>query len=106
MYRNDLFQPILIEECGLCEYPSLVGDWFCDDDANTPECQYDGGDCCGPNVNADLCDKCVCYQHENCEFALVGDGHCHDEFNNPGLNEKKMSFIYYYFCHSFFQMPF
>ena len=23
-YRNDLFLPILIDECGLCEYPSLV----------------------------------------------------------------------------------
>ena len=52
-------------------------------------CGFDGGDCCGPNVRADVCDKCVCYQHENCEFALVGDGHCHDEFNNPGMNEKK-----------------
>ena len=59
MYRNDLFQPILIEECGLCEYPSLVGDWYCDDDANTPECLYDRGDCCyGYHT---WCIQCECY---------------------------------------------
>ena len=60
MYRYDLFQPILIEECGLCEYPSLVGDWFCDDDANTLECQYDGGDCCGGYHT--WCIECECYE--------------------------------------------
>ena len=61
IYRNDLFQPILIEECGLCEYPSLVGDWYCDDDANTPECQYDGGDCCTGGYTF-WCIECVCYE--------------------------------------------
>ena len=61
MFRNDLFHPILIEECGLCEFPSLVGDWFCDDDANTPECQYDGGDCCNGGYTF-WCIECVCYE--------------------------------------------
>ena len=28
----------------------MVGEVTCDDEVNIPECNYDGGDCCGPNV--------------------------------------------------------
>ena len=24
------------------------------------ECDYDGGDCCGPYVNTAYCEKCLC----------------------------------------------
>jgi hypothetical protein len=32
-----------------------IGDGICDDDANTFDCNFDGGDCCGPNVNTGAC---------------------------------------------------
>ena len=41
-----------------------VGDGFCDDQTNSPECYFDGGDCCvtdvNPNVNTLLCTICEC----------------------------------------------
>ena len=37
-----------------------VGDGFCDDITNTEICNYDGGDCCGYNVNTQNCKKCQC----------------------------------------------
>ena len=41
-----------------------VGDGFCDDQTNSPECYFDGGDCCvtnvNPNVNNLLCTTCEC----------------------------------------------
>ena len=35
-------------------------DDICDDLSNTPECNYDGGDCCGDEVNTDFCIDCQC----------------------------------------------
>ena len=32
-----------------------IGDGYCDDGANSLDCNFDGGDCCGPNVNTDYC---------------------------------------------------
>ena len=32
-----------------CEVPSWEGDSLCDDENNTEECNWDGGDCCPPN---------------------------------------------------------
>ena len=32
-----------------------IGDGYCDDAANTLDCNFDGGDCCGPNVNTVYC---------------------------------------------------
>ena len=29
-----------------CSSPQLIGDNYCDDVTNTPECNFDGGDCC------------------------------------------------------------
>ena len=37
-----------------------VGDGYCDDVANTESCTYDGGDCCGANVNTQYCTECQC----------------------------------------------
>ena len=28
----------------------MIGDGYCDDINNNMNCNYDGGDCCGPNV--------------------------------------------------------
>ena len=37
-----------------------IFDGYCDDINNKMECTYDGGDCCGPNVNTQYCTECSC----------------------------------------------
>ena len=46
---------------------------------------YDGGDCCGHNVNTDVCSQCHCHFIENCTAGvhpLVGTDFCYEETNN------------------------
>ena len=31
----------------LCLMPHLVGNGYCEDENNNPECEFDSGDCCG-----------------------------------------------------------
>jgi len=45
---------------GACAVPQWQGDNWCDDENNTPECNYDGGDCCGCNVRTQYCSECEC----------------------------------------------
>ena len=40
----------------------LVGDGYCDDHVNIPECLYDGYDCCDINSNFNLCSYCICHE--------------------------------------------
>ena len=48
---------------GPCDFNKvLIGDGYCDDGANNAECGYDGGDCCGDDVNTDWCNECICHQ--------------------------------------------
>ena len=44
-----------------CAIPLWVGDGFCDDETNTAECNYDGGDCCGISVDTQYCSECTCH---------------------------------------------
>ena len=37
-----------------------INDAECDDINNNMECSYDGGDCCGCNVNTQFCEVCGC----------------------------------------------
>ena len=37
-----------------------IGDGYCDDTNNMVECNFDGGDCCGPNVITVYCTQCQC----------------------------------------------
>ena len=37
-----------------------IGDGYCDDALNNKDCNYDGEDCCGSNVNTQFCSKCQC----------------------------------------------
>ena len=39
----------------------MTGNGFCNDEANTAGCGYDGGDCCGDCANTDLCTECTCH---------------------------------------------
>ena len=41
-----------------CFNPDWVGDGWCDDGVNTPECNYDNGDCCGGEHT--YCVECEC----------------------------------------------
>ena len=40
----------------------MIGDGYCDDRFNLPleGCGFDGGDCCGLNVNTLFCEHCLC----------------------------------------------
>ncbi len=41
---------------------AYVFDDWCDDEVNIEECNFDGGDCCGEDVQTDFCDICACLQ--------------------------------------------
>ena len=73
------------------------GDGFCDDITNNKDCNYDGGDCCGPDVNTQFCTECQCLGGQGANFFRpyilgglwgcakpdwVGDGFCDDFTNN------------------------
>ena len=57
------------EECQLPLQRVCMGsaDALCEDSANTYPCKYDGGDCCGPNVNTEDCYYCQCLESEASE---------------------------------------
>ena len=47
-----------------CPMPNWIGDSYCDDETNIPECMYDGGDCCD-HAEEDgsfslTCTACLC----------------------------------------------
>ena len=76
-----------------CPILSLVGDGYCDDEANIPECGYDLEDCCQVENDRSLCQNCSCIlsnnerqaiEEENCkEYNFDhGDGFCDSEYNN------------------------
>ena len=50
------------DQCDYYNDLGYVGDGLCDDGANSAECGYDGGDCCGDDVNTYWCDECICHQ--------------------------------------------
>ena len=86
-----------------CPVWSLVGDNYCDDEANIAECGYDLKDCCEIESDRSTCKDCLCYVPEdkkvvikeqfnkNClgsgEYAVewfqyFGDGLCDLGFNS------------------------
>ena len=47
------------------------GDGYCDDSHNNKGCDWDGGDCCGPDVKTKYCFVCKClgvYKKSNINF--------------------------------------
>ena len=67
----------------------MIGDGYCNDESNNPECVYDGGDCCGSCINTEYCTYCTCIGNtfsNRVPNALVGDGHCNDELNTAECN--------------------
>merc|ERR1712183_970283 len=75
------------DECGA---PNWKGDNYCDDENNNCGCEWDGGDCCGDNVNTQYCKECACLDpSEKCTDecgapSWKGDNYCDDENNNCG----------------------
>ena len=69
-----------------CEIPSYHGDTYCDDENNNEACFFDGGDCCGSNVNTQYCTLCQCLEGgSNCN-GNAGNGYCDDINNNLACN--------------------
>ena len=62
----------------------MVGNGFCNNETNDPECNYDGGDCCFVNANTTHCSECQCHFLDTCAAGyhpLVGNGFCDDDTN-------------------------
>ena len=43
-----------------CSNQNWHADGYCDDENNNEACFFDGGDCCGSNVNTNYCTECLC----------------------------------------------
>jgi len=77
-----------------CGAPDYKKDGNCDDNNNLQTCNWDGGDCCGPNIGTAYCTECKCLdpnyvapttQAPKCgNEAWKGDGNCDDVNNNVG----------------------
>merc|ERR1712018_147468 len=77
-------------ECAfMAEQPTWYQDTFCDDEFNTPECNYDGGDCCVQRNDNwhDFCTDCECLGMD-CAKPIKkawGNGkRCNGKWNKPG----------------------
>ena len=66
------------------------GDGRCDDINNIEVCKFDGGDCCGSNVDKSFCKQCECKEDISlldgqfnglCNVALFDDKECNPENN-------------------------
>merc|ERR1719384_2892616 len=67
---------------GTCGAPQWKGDNYCDDENNNEGCDFDGGDCCGDNVQTQYCSACECLEPECGSPQWKGDNYCDDENNN------------------------
>merc|ERR1719158_1936634 len=71
-----------------CGYPQWKGDNYCDDGNNNAGCEWDGGDCCGDDVNEQYCSACECLDPSMQGVCgspqWQGDNYCDDENNNGG----------------------
>ena len=78
-----------------CEFPNYYGDGSCDDENNNEACCFDGGDCCGSNVDTQWCTECQCLEGlggsgttcgGGCIQNWVTDGYCDDMNNHLDCN--------------------
>ena len=80
-----------------CQFWHIVGDGFCDDEANIVECGYDLKDCCEMGNDRTLCEDCFCFipeadkasieekYLEKCSLFIpqyLGRGNCDLNMNN------------------------
>ena len=76
----------------VCPFWQIIGDGYCDDEANIEECGYDFGDCCHWENDFSLCQDCFCKSppinytdrcNNNWYLPLsLGDGICDRLLNN------------------------
>ena len=66
----------------------MIGNGFCNDETNNVNCNFDGGDCCGPCVNKKDCSECFCLGMNISHVGnpIIGDGLCNDETNKEECN--------------------
>ena len=83
-----------------CYYQELISNGYCNDMNNNLVCSYDGGDCCGSNVNTLFCTECQCLEPgqstttsstttstEACfNQDWIANGYCEDMNNNLACN--------------------
>ena len=66
---------------------NIYADGFCDDKMNTPECGYDGGDCCTHKRDNwdEYCEDCQCHIDRCDDYNIDSfqDGDCDASLNNP-----------------------
>ena len=53
-----------------------MGNGECNDWSNDKECNYDGGDCCGPNPNTMYCSACQCLSEGGVVVGCTYPGEC------------------------------
>ena len=69
--------------------PSIVGDGYCNDEANNLQCGFDGGDCCYTCTSHIKCIDCKCLTGNTWgdkSDSLNKNGYCNDETNNEECN--------------------
>ena len=73
-----------------CKVPEVVGNGYCNDEANNLHCGgFDVGDCCYSCISTLFCSDCKCLTGDagkEINYPLIGDGYCQDETNNAECN--------------------
>ena len=59
---NQYFNSTSNKTDDVCPYVGVIGDDYCDDEANTEDCLYDLGDCCSVENDLTFCKECFCYE--------------------------------------------
>ena len=69
-----------------CPFLHIVGDKYCDDEANILECGYDWNDCCKVDRDISLCKDCFCYIPEYDKIMLEEQFNTLKECTNAQMN--------------------
>ena len=68
-----------------CPFLGFKGNGLCDDANNIPECDYDGGDCCGHFMVKGHCQMCACLDEEMLEYQQYPQWKCKPELMYDGV---------------------